>query len=344
VNIPVVNGVNQTAGSVRQLASGKWQSTVRLGEGRGAARVTKTFATRKAAMAHLSATRATGMASGEMAQQTVAQAFDVYIASKVLKPNTVQTYVTAKGHVVTSGLGAVRLKALKPSAVVAFTTWKLTAVLKFAAADGALSFAPKTSSVTEYHEEIPVITAADVAKLYEAAPDGFAPMILLGAFCGLRASEACAITVGDIDFLAGMLSVTKASDEVGAMVTTKTARSVRKVPIAADVLVHLGAVAKGKPMTDTLATNAFGQPVAPRTLFTTFSKIATEAGVPITFHSLRKFYATNLLSAGVNPKAVAKYLGDSVQTMLKTYALVAATDADQAKAAMSKAFADVAAA
>ena len=71
----------------------------------------------------------------------------------------------------------------------------------------------------------------------------------------------------------------------------------------------------------------------------TFAAVADAAGVDVTFHALRKYFATTLLASGVNPVAVAKYLGDTVETMLKTYALEQSTDADEASGAIAGAFA-----
>jgi integrase len=216
---------------------------------------------------------------------------------------------------------------------------QLATVLKFAYADGGLAFNPSAVTVTERRVEVPAITAADLKKLYEAAPEEFAPAILFGAFAGLRASEACAVTVADIDFLAGTLTVDKAADKWGEFVKTKTPRSMRTVPLASEVLTLVARACEGKPRGDTVATNADGGVVTTGSFTKAFSRTAATAGVDVTFHALRKYYATTLLANGVNPKAAAKFLGDSVETMLKTYALVQHTDAELARAAISSAFA-----
>jgi integrase len=355
-----MSNVNQSAGSVRQLPSGKWQATVRLGEGRGAARTTKTFATRRDANAWLATTKASTVPTGPAASQTVAQAFDAYLAANALAPNTVETFLHARAHAEAAGLGSTKLSKLKPSAAHAFTTHlvrrglapstvniyakKLATVLRFAHADGGLAFTPSAVTVTERPVEVPALTAAEVASLYEAAPDEFAPAIALGAFAGLRASEACAVTVADVDFLTGILTVDKAVDERGEFVPTKTARSTRKVPLDADVVALLARACEGRDRGDTIATNADGGVLTTSSFAKTFAKVAHAAGVDVSSHALRKFYATTLLAHGVNPKAVAQYLGDSVATMLKTYALVQHTDAELARAATAAAFAAVAAA
>ena len=87
-----------------------------------------------------------------------------------------------------------------------------------------------------------------------------------------------------------------------------------------------------------MATNSNGAILTTSTFTRTFTKATDDVGVDVTFHALRKFFATTMLAAGVNPVAVAKYLGDTVETMLKTYALEQTTDADEAHDAIAGAF------
>ena len=354
-----ISPVNVTAGSIRRLDSGpsagKFQATIVLGEGRGAAKRTKTFATRKAAADWQHETKVRGVAHGDAAGRTLAAAFDVYLASRVLQTNTAETFRAARGHVVAAGLGDVKLAKLKPSDQNRFTVWmvqngfaastvnlyarKLTAVLRLAAADGGLGFVPKTVTVEHRPEEVPAISPADVRALVDAAPDPFAPAILLGAFCGLRASEAAAVTVADVDWTAGTVRVDKAVDVDGRYCQTKTARSVRTVPVPADVLAAL-APHRFRGDDANLAQNFDAGRMSPRTVARTFRITADDAGLPdVTFHALRKFYATTQLAAGVNPKAVARNLGDSLATMLVAYAQVRTEDVDVARAALADAFA-----
>ena len=182
-------------------------------------------------MAWVTTKQASGVPDGDAAEMTVAQAFASYVNAKVLAPNTVEVFEHAKGKAVAQGVGAVKLAALKPSQVDAFTAWlvrqglaastvniyaaKLCAVLRFAAADGAMTFLPKASKVKVTVVKEPAMTPADVKALYEASSEDFAPIIILGAYAGMRASEAAAVTVADIDFTASTITVSKAIDEKG---------------------------------------------------------------------------------------------------------------------------------
>ena len=110
---------------------------------------------------------------------------------------------------------------------------------------------------------------------------------------------------------------------------TKTPRSMRTIPVPPEVLAQLGEACRGKPSDAPVATNAEGNILKSKTFAKTFAAVAEDAGVDVTLHALRKYFATTLLSSGVNPVSVAKYLGDTVETMLKTYALEQSTDADE---------------
>ena len=350
----MISNVNPSAGAVRQLPSGKWLATITVGSGRGAKKRTKTLPTKKAALTWVTTKQASGVPDGDAAEMTVAQTFDTYIESKVLAPNTVEVFVTAKGHTIAHGIGGVKLAALKPSQVDTFTAWmvrqglaastvniyaaKLCAVLRFAAADGAMTFMPKASTVRVTKVKEPAITATDVKALYEASSETFAPAIIFGAYAGMRASEAAAITVADIDFIASTITVSKAVDDKGVFVQTKTSRSMRTIPVPPEVLAQVGEACKGRAATEPVATNNDGRILSTDSSAKTFAKVADAAGVDVTYHALRKFFATTLLSSGVNPVAVAKYLGDTVQTMLATYALEQTTDADEARDAIAGAF------
>ena len=52
----------------------------------------------------------------------------------------------------------------------------------------------------------------------------------------------------------------------------------------------------------------------------------------ITWHSLRHYHASTLLSAGVSPALVAERLGHDIQTLMRTYAHVVRSDDDKVRA------------
>ncbi|MPZ74515.1 MAG: tyrosine-type recombinase/integrase [Nitriliruptorales bacterium] len=58
----------------------------------------------------------------------------------------------------------------------------------------------------------------------------------------------------------------------------------------------------------------------------------------ITWHSLRHYHASTLLSAGVSPALVAERLGHDVQTLMRTYAHVIRADDDRVRAVVDEHF------
>ena len=56
----------------------------------------------------------------------------------------------------------------------------------------------------------------------------------------------------------------------------------------------------------------------------------------ITWHSLRHYHASTLLSAGVSPALVAERLGHDIQTLMRTYAHVNRGDDDRVRAVVDE--------
>jgi len=72
---------------------------------------------------------------------------------------------------------------------------------------------------------------------------------------------------------------------------------------------------------DVVLDNGVGEPLAPWTASADFRRIVRELELPRTrFHDLRHAHATQLLAAGVHPKAVSERLGhSSVAFTMDTY-------------------------
>ena len=67
-------------------------------------------------------------------------------------------------------------------------------------------------------------------------------------------------------------------------------------------------------------------------LGSSFRYLARRAGLApeIHFHCLRHTFATEMLEAGVHPKVVAGWIGDSERTLMRTYAHATPTLQEQA--------------
>jgi integrase len=144
-------------------------------------------------------------------------------------------------------------------------------------------------------------------------------------FGGLRRGELMALRIEDIDLGAGVIDVRRGWDVVEGEITTKTGRD-RRVPIAGvlrDYLdEHLLALAWGEGL-------VFGaSAVSPFTITPTTKRAqkawqqenerrvkdaeegeSVELLQPITLHECRHTFASLMIAAGVNAKALSTYMG-----------------------------------
>lgn len=147
-----------------------------------------------------------------------------------------------------------------------------------------------------------VATTAQVWALYGALPEHFRPVVLLGAFVGLRVAEIAAPRVTDLDFMRGIISPTIQYPSE----PLKTDMSKTPIPIPREVALELNRI-PAQWGSNTLVVGAYGRPVAPYTIETAFRKArVTVPGLPDGFriHDLRHYYASLLIAAGLDIKTV----------------------------------------
>lgn len=137
--------------------------------------------------------------------------------------------------------------------------------------------------------------------------------LCLALFCGLRRSEICALEVSDLS--GGMLTISKAlvpgPDKKWHLKTTKTAQSVRVIPVQEDIQDAILARRSGPVI-----------PCNPDALRDRFIRALNNSGVtPFTFHQLRHKFASDLMCCGV-PDVYIEYLGGwkhGSQVLKRTY-------------------------
>lgn len=181
-----------------------------------------------------------------------------------------------------------------------------------------------------------VATTEQVWALHDALPEYFRPVVLLGAFAGLRVAEIAALRVEDVDFMRGI--VTPAIQYPGDDLKTETSKT--PIPIPTDLAVMLNAN-PSRWGSDTIVVGAFGRPVAPYTIETAF-KAARETvdGLPEGFriHDLRHYFASLLIAAGLDIKTVqARLRHASAKTTLDTYGHMWPDRDESSRAAVSAA-------
>jgi integrase len=240
----------------------------------------------------------------------------------------------------------------------------LSAILQAATDDGLIGRNPcRVGSVkppAPDRRKIVPWPAERVAAVREALPERYAAMVDVGAGCGLRQGEIFGLAVEEVDFLRGTVHVRRQVKILGgklAFAPPKRGKD-RDVPLPEQVALRLAAHLQEWPaVAVTLPWQPTGKPETVRLLFTTREHTALDrtyvnrhvwkpaleqAGVPATrsngMHGLRHHYATTLLEDGLNPKAVADWLGHADPGFtLRVYGHVMPASEDRARAAIDRA-------
>jgi integrase/recombinase XerD len=192
--------------------------------------------------------------------------------------------------------------------------------------EGAIDKDPTASlSAPRRGRKLPqVLTRGEVGRLLDQ-PSGTEPtelrdraLLELMYACGLRASEAIALQLGDVDLEAGMLRARgKGSKE-------------RVVPVGQSaVKAILRYLERGRPRLvngrpeNTLFVNFRGGPLSRQGLYKIVRRHAIRAGLEdrMSPHTLRHTFATHLLAGGCDLRSVQEMLGhaDVATTQLYTH-------------------------
>jgi integrase len=153
----------------------------------------------------------------------------------------------------------------------------------------------------------------------EAATFSAGPTIALLATSGCRLGEASALDVTDWDPKTGNLSISKTYSKRFGLGPPKSKYSRRTITVPSAARPHLAAAVGERttgPLFVTGNDNRFIKSLVQRA----FTRLQQRLGLPVrNVHQLRHSVATALISAGEPIGDVAKYLGDSVTTVVKTY-------------------------
>jgi integrase len=345
-----------TMASIKRLDSGKWQARYRDGGGKQHA---KRHARKVDAQRWLDEKTAALVAGTHVdqrtARMTVDQWCDTWLAGYNAAPSTVRQ---AKVHLrlIREAFGSMQLVAVRPSAVKAWTkrlaaegyepsyvyaTYRrLAQVMGDAVHDGVIprspcsrKTAPKTGDQRPY-----VATTEQVRALYEAFPEGLRPAVLLGAFAGLRVSEAAALRVADVDFMRGV--ITPATQYPARPLKSET--SMTPVPIPNELALMLSAEV-ARTDADVLVTSEIQRATTPWAIERAMRDVRGGVeGLPegFRFHDLRHYFASLLISAGLDVKVVqARLRHASAMTTLDSYGHLWPDKDESSKAAVAGALA-----
>ncbi len=227
----------------------------------------------------------------------------------------------------------------------------LRAVLKAAIRDGYLVRDPSQNvrlprlRRNEAAMEIP--EPAEVGRLLEHADADFSAYVALCAFAGLRRAEACAVQVGDIDFLGRVLRVERQAVLIARNnidVRAPKYGSERVVPVPDGLLALLGEHIRMHRPGDDPARPMFpgvgAGMLSTNQVWRLFDRARRLAGVDTHLHALRHFYASGLIRAGCDVVTVQRAMGHSAPSItLNTYSHLWPDAEDRTRGAASEMFA-----
>jgi len=230
--------------------------------------------------------------------------------------------------------GTVRLSALKPSHVRAWTARlkaegaadsyvyalhaRLSQILSDAVHDGVIARNPcsRRTSPGAGKQRPYVATTAQVWALHDAMPEHLRSAVLLGAFAGLRTAETCGLRVSDVDFTRGI--ITPAVQYPAQDLKSDTARN--PVPIPRALALEL---AEGADARTWVVESILGEQIGPWQVDRAIREARDVAGMPpgFRYHDLRHYFASLLIASGADVKVMqARLRHASATTTLNTYA------------------------
>jgi integrase len=306
------------------------------------------------------AKRAGTWVDDRLGRVTVREYSEDWLSSRLHRPSSnVRVRKIFRGHVYPTlgdkALAAVKRRDIEPwlkdrSKVLApntlHSTWSyVRAMFKAAVLDQAIPFSPcdniKIGPVPRARVTAPDL--ADIEAIGAELPDRYAVVALLGAQTGLRPAELLGLGLDQVDFLRRTIRVDRQLRDGVIVKETKTASSVRSVPVG-DVTLHLlnAHMAAFPPGPGgEIFTRYDGQgPAVYASVAKAWRRAVARAGVPrVRMHDLRHFNATALIEAGVSPVEVSARLGHAkTSETWDTYAHVSPTHEDTTRAALEHIF------
>jgi integrase len=334
------HGNAQTVPSAQHGKGKRWRARYVDAEGREHA---KGFARKTDAQAWLDKQTSAIVTGTHVAPRdaalTVAQWCDQWLKGyEVNRPNTVRN---ARFHiaVINEAFGDRTLTSIRPSEVKSWVARlqsdemsasyvyaihsRLRQVLGDAVHDGLLGRNPcsRRTSPPMGKAKCYVATTEQVWALHDAMPEHLQAAILLGAFAGLRISEACGLRVDDVDFVRGV--VHPRMQYGGAPL--KTEGSAAPIPVPRELTLLLSAAVARHPSDWMVPRSITGgdRPCSPNTVEEGVRAArARVSGLPdrFCFHDLRHYLASLLIASGADIKTVqARMRHATAATTLDVY-------------------------
>lgn len=218
-------------------------------------------------------------------------------------------------------------RCLAPSTIASYHT-TLSAMFADAVRDGIVAEAPtrkaKRPTVPSTHGTAATTETVDVLLGRLDCSDGRQLAVLLCAICGLRRSEAMALTWDDYD--GEHITVDKSADDDGSIKATKNGET-RIVPVPASF----------RPLLDDARKSGRICDMQPHALSTWWRRNRRRFGMDgVRLHDLRHAYITRMAENNVNPKIAQTLAGH--KTLAVTMQIYTHVQTEMLDAAVESAF------
>ena len=257
------------------------------------------------------------------------------------KPSAIRSYEAALRDHIVPRLGRTRLGDLqhrdvqwiaddllaegRDPSTIKNALMPLRVIFRRAVEDGDLAVNPCT------HLRLPAVrgrreriaSPEEAQRLLAALPDPDRAIWATALYAGLRRGELLALAWDDVDLATGVIRVQRAYDDKDRVEVEPKSRAGRRiVPIVGalrDALVEHKA-REGRDRGLIFGSSA-GTPFQPSTVWRRARTSWQRAGLePIGLHEARHTFASVLIAAGVNAKAITTYMGHaSIQTTYDLY-------------------------
>jgi integrase len=164
--------------------------------------------------------------------------------------------------------------------------------------------------------EIEIVSPEIAARLIEALPTEDRPAWATALYAGLRYGELRALRWGAIDFDVSTIRVRESWDPLEGSIAPKTQTSHRTTPmpgVLRDLLLNHRKCG-GEATEDALVfSGSNGMPFHAASLYRRADLAWSKAGLPnrLRLHQARHTYASFMIAAGVNAKALSVFMGHS---------------------------------
>ncbi len=195
----------------------------------------------------------------------------------------------------------------------------LKTVLRSAVQLGVLTTAPRIPRLWNDSKKLPDAPSdEDVRLLLETSTGWLRVAIALAAFAGLRSGEVRGLEVQDIDLHGGRLLIRRAFSE-DELATPKSCHE-RVVPIADALRPVLEEAIRAKlPRARVVMTSRGSTPTRQLVLSRLKEREAKLGMRPWSFHALRHYFCSKLLSVGASVEAVRVLAGHSALAVTQRY-------------------------